>query len=284
MKIMQILSAKPVIEKRSKELKRRIEKIQNALSRPPHLVVILVGEDPASQVYVNKKAKEAVRMGMTSETLRFPEHTDPSDVFHQVQNLNASDLVDGILIQRPLPKQFDEKQVVFWIEPSKDVDCLHPENVGLLVGGDLRFSPCTPAGVIHLLDFYEIPIAGKIACVIGRSSIVGKPLAALLLNKNATVIQIHRSTQNPKSLCLQADLVFAAAGSRQLVDKSWIKPGAVVIDVGIHRQDDGTLVGDVDSFSAGIVASALSPVPGGVGPMTIQTLLENTVLSAENRL
>jgi methylenetetrahydrofolate dehydrogenase (NADP+)/methenyltetrahydrofolate cyclohydrolase len=280
---MHLLTAKPVIEKRFAALQSRALAISASLGRPPHLSVILIGSDPASQVYVGKKAQQAEKAGFTSETITFPENISVAEAFHCVQELNQSDRVDGILIQRPLPKSFSEQEVVLWVSPEKDVDCLHPENIGLLVSGNPRFAPCTPAGIMNLLDFYQISISGKTACVIGRSSIVGKPLAALLLNRNATLIQVHRSTPNPQALCLQADLVFAAAGSRHLVDESWLKAGAVVIDVGIHRDADGKLWGDVDAFSAGKRASALTPVPGGVGPMTIQTLLENTALAAELR-
>lgn len=281
---MHILSAKPVIDHRKKSLLKRVEAVTTRLGRPPHLSVILVGEDPASKVYVGKKAKEAEKLGITSETLVFPATISTADVFHQIQELNQSSSVDGILIQRPLPKHFSEKEAVFWVSPEKDVDCLHPENIGLLINGDPRFMPCTPSGLLNLLEYYKIEISGKIACVIGRSAIVGKPLAALLLQKNASVIQVHRGTKNPMELCKQADLVFAAAGSKHLVNRNWVKPDAVVVDVGIHRNDDGTLTGDVDSFSVALVASAITPVPGGVGPMTIQTLMENTVLAAENRL
>ncbi len=281
---MEKLIAKPVIEKLSQSLVERTITLKSRLGRAPHLTVVLIGEDPASQVYVRNKGLAAEKVGFTHETLLFPATIDPGVVKKKVQELSASKEVDGILIQRPVPKQFKESEVVSWVAPEKDVDCLHPENIGLLVNGTPRFLPCTPAGVIEILDFYKIPIEGKIACVIGRSSIVGKPLAALLLARNATVIQVHRSTLNPEALCKQADLVFAAAGVKHLVNKNWIKDGAVVVDVGIHRNADGKLTGDVDPDSIQSLASAMTPVPGGVGPMTIQLLLENTYRSAEMRL
>jgi methylenetetrahydrofolate dehydrogenase (NADP+)/methenyltetrahydrofolate cyclohydrolase len=274
---MQLLKAKPLIEKNSVVLKEKSHALLQTLGRAPHLSVILIGSDPSSQIYVNNKAKAAEKVGFTSDTFLFEAHTPPAKVFELVQQLNDDPNVDGILIQRPLPKGYLESEVAYWVAPEKDVDCLHPENVGLLVNGTPRFKPCTPAGIIDILDFYQIPIEGKIACVIGRSSIVGKPLAALLLGRNASIIQIHRSTTNPKELCKQADLVFVAAGSAGLVKKDWLKQGAVVIDVGINRNADGKITGDVDAKDIESYVSALTPVPGGVGPMTIQVLLENTL-------
>ena len=274
------LIAKPLIALKTIELAAKTAELKKRLGRAPHLSVILIGSDPASQVYVSKKGTAAEAVGFTHETILFPENATLPQVKAKLDELNQSSLVDGILIQRPLPRQFSENDAVFWVKPEKDVDCLHPENVGLLVNGNPRFLPCTPAGVLQLLEYYQISIAGKIACVIGRSAIVGKPLAALLLSKNASVIQIHRGTQSPKNLCKLADLVFVAAGAKGLVNQEWIKPGAVVVDVGIHRGSDGKLSGDVDFESVQSVASAVTPVPGGVGPMTIQVLLENTFTSA----
>jgi len=280
---MQKLLAKPVIELRRATLAKKTAGLQAQLGRAPHLSVILVGDDPASQVYVEKKGVAAEHVGFTHETILFPAQASVDEVLKKVQALNADPKVDGILIQRPLPPQFQEREVVYWVDPKKDVDCLHPENVGLLVGGTPRFLPCTPAGILALLKHYGLSVAGKNACVIGRSAIVGKPLAALLLAENATLIQVHRKTKNPSELCKLADFVFAAAGSRGLVTADWIKPGAVVIDVGVHRGSDHKLSGDVDTVSVGDLPSAISPVPGGVGPMTIQMLLENTYASAERK-
>ena len=279
---MLTLKAKPLIERNRSLLKEKTDALLQTFGRTPHLAVILIGKDPSSQIYIQHKEKAASAVGFTHESFVFEEHTPPAKVFEHVQKLNEDSEVDGILIQRPLPKGFSENEVVFWVTPEKDVDCLHPENIGLLVTGNPRFNPCTPEGVLMLLDFYNIEIKGKTACVIGRSSIVGKPLASMLLGRNASVIQIHRATPNPQELCRMADLVFVAAGSKELLKKDWIKPGAVVIDVGIHRREDGSITGDVDVASISEIASALSPVPGGVGPMTIQVLLENTFKATLN--
>ena len=280
---MKKLLAKPLIELKRAELTQKTAELKKKLGRAPHLSVVLVGDDPASQVYVEKKSIASERVGFTHETILFPANASVEEVKKKVQALNADSKVDGILIQRPLPPQFKEQDVVFWVVPEKDVDCLHPENVGLLVSGNPRFLPCTPAGILALLKHYGLSVAGKTACVIGRSPIVGKPLAALLISENATVIQMHRQTKNPAELCKQADFVFVAAGSRGLVKDTWIKAGAVVIDVGIHRGADGKLSGDVDTASVGDLPSAMSPVPGGVGPMTIQMLLENTYTAASKK-
>jgi methylenetetrahydrofolate dehydrogenase (NADP+)/methenyltetrahydrofolate cyclohydrolase len=274
------LKAKPVIEKRRAELIAKVQVLSTQGKRVPHLSVVLVGDDPASQIYVSKKETTASLVGFTHESIRFPSDVNPEVVRLKVQELNHNSLVDGILIQRPLPEQFKESEVSLWVHPEKDVDCLHPENIGLLVNGNPRFNPCTPGGIMLLLDHYEIPVQGKVVCVIGRSAIVGKPLAALLLLRNATVIQIHRATENPAELCRLADVICVAAGSRGLVQESWVKPGAVIVDVGIHRTSEGKITGDVDVNSVASLPSAMSPVPGGVGPMTIQVLLENTFTSA----
>ena len=274
------LRAKPVLEIRRNALRERVAARVASGHRPPKLFVILVGDHPASQIYVSRKEKMAGLVGFESETLRFPESATPDEVRLRVAALNEDPSVDGILIQRPLPSGFDEKEVCLWVHPEKDVDCLHPENMGLLLTGNPRFLPCTPGGILLLLDHYGLELAGKTACVIGRSLIVGKPLAALLLSRNASVIQIHRQTPDPANLCQLADFVFVAAGSQGLLKRNWIKPGAVVMDVGIHRLPDGRITGDVDTESLGETPSALTPVPGGVGPMTIQVLLENTFTSS----
>jgi methylenetetrahydrofolate dehydrogenase (NADP+)/methenyltetrahydrofolate cyclohydrolase len=277
------LLAKPVIASRRAALLTKVNELKLNMGRAPHLVVVLIGSDPASEVYVGKKGEAAEAVGFTHETILFPHDVAPAVVRAKIETLNQDKSTDGILIQRPLPKQFSEKEAIFWVAPEKDVDCLHPENVGLLVSGDARFFSCTPGGIMILLEHYGISVDKKIACVIGRSAIVGKPLASLLLGKNASIIQIHRSTPNPEALCSQADLVFVAAGVQGLVKKEWIKKGAVVIDVGVHRNEHNKLSGDVDVESLGDLPSALSPVPGGVGPMTIQVLLENTFASAKKR-
>jgi methylenetetrahydrofolate dehydrogenase (NADP+)/methenyltetrahydrofolate cyclohydrolase len=280
---MIMMRAKPVIDQRRAELQIRTESLRAKLHRAPHLSVILIGDDPASQVYVGRKASAAIKTGFTSETIRFPRDVPPEAVFEKVQSLNADPRVDGVLIQRPLPPQMSERDVSLWVDPSKDVDCLHPENIGLLVTGNPRFTPCTPGGIMILLEHYGVSVEGKTVCVIGRSAIVGKPLASLLLSKNATLIQVHRKTPDPASFCRLGDLVFVAAGSKGLLKRDWLKPGAVVVDVGIHRDPQGKIMGDVDTDSVAGIPGALSPVPGGVGPMTIQVLLENTFTAASRR-
>ena len=280
---MILMNAKPLIEKRREFLKEKTNALVHTLGRAPALAVILVGSNPASQIYVSNKSKAAESVGFTSETFQFEESTPPQKVYELVQQLNEDPAIDGILIQRPLPNSFSNQEVMFWVLPEKDVDCLHPENIGLLTSGLPRFNPCTPAGVLLLLDFYHLTVDGKIACVIGRSNIVGKPLASMLLARNASVIQIHRGTKNPSELCKQADFIFAAAGSKKLVQSDWVKPGAVIVDIGIHREENGKLCGDVDFESTSPIASAMTPVPGGVGPMTIQVLLENTYQAAINQ-
>jgi methylenetetrahydrofolate dehydrogenase (NADP+)/methenyltetrahydrofolate cyclohydrolase len=277
---MKKLFAKPLLELKRAELLQKSTQLKAKKGRAPHLAVVLVGEDPASQVYVSKKGEAAEAVGFTHETILFPVDASIETVKNKVQALNRDPKVDGILIQRPLPKQFHERDAVLWVSPEKDVDCLHPENIGLLVSGHARFAPCTPGGIMQLLAHYGISVEKKTVCVIGRSAIVGKPLASLLLAQNASVIQIHRSTPNPQELCRLADVVFAAAGQRALVTREWLKEGAVLVDVGIHRGADGKLSGDVDVASVEGIASAITPVPGGVGPMTIQVLLENTFASA----
>jgi len=280
---MILMAAKPVVLKRRAELEEKTRILRNRIGRAPHLSVILVGNDPASEVYVGRKASAAIKVGFTSETIRFPKDVPPQTVLEKVEALNLNPAVDGILIQRPLPEQFAEKDVSRWVEPKKDVDCLHPENIGLLVTGNPRFIPCTPGGILLLLDHYGIAIEGKTVCVIGRSSIVGKPLASLLLSRNASLIQVHRKTPDPAALCRLGDLVFVAAGSQGLLKKDWLKPGAVVVDIGIHRDSAGKITGDVDTDSVANLPHALTPVPGGVGPMTIQVLLENTFTAANRQ-
>ena len=220
---MQKLFAKPVIAIRRQALLAKSTALKAKAGRSPHLTVVLIGKNPASEVYVGKKGQAAEEVGFTHETILFSETASPAEVRQTISELNADPEVDGILIQRPLPKHFDEKEAIYWVAPEKDVDCLHPENIGLLVSGNPRFSPCTPGGILILLEHYEISVAKKVVCVIGRSAIVGKPLAALLLAKDATVIQIHRATPAPQTLCKLADIVFVAAGAKGLVDASWIK-------------------------------------------------------------
>ncbi|MGB7905465.1 MAG: bifunctional methylenetetrahydrofolate dehydrogenase/methenyltetrahydrofolate cyclohydrolase FolD [Steroidobacteraceae bacterium] len=247
----------------------------------PHLAAILVGEDPASAVYVRNKQIACDKAGFKSTLHRLPASTGQAELLALVQTLNANPDVHGILVQLPLPKGIDTTLILDAILPGKDVDGFHPENVGLLQQGRPRFLPCTPAGVMRMLKVSGIETAGKHAVVIGRSDIVGKPMAALLVQKgaDATVTLCHSRTRDIGAFCREADILVAALGIPQFVKGDWIKPGAVVIDVGINRVGD-KLVGDVDYLPAAQVASAITPVPGGVGPMTIAMLLQNTLQAA----
>jgi len=246
----------------------------------PGLTVVLVGEDPASQVYVRNKAADCEKLGMKSEVIRLPEQTMERELLEVLDRLNKDEGVHGILVQLPLPKHISEDEVLQAIDPAKDVDGFHPVNVGNLVIGRDGFVPCTPAGCIELIKSTGIEIAGKHAVVIGRSNIVGKPVAMLLLRENATVTMCHSKTTNIEEITKQADILIAAVGRAKMVKKSWVKPGAIVIDVGINRQESGKLVGDVDFDDVLEIAGYVTPVPGGVGVMTRTLLLQNTLQSA----
>jgi methylenetetrahydrofolate dehydrogenase (NADP+) / methenyltetrahydrofolate cyclohydrolase len=249
----------------------------------PTLAVILVGHDPASQVYVRNKILRAEEVGIRSLEHRLPSDTSTEQLLNLIANLNADRSVHGILLQLPLPAHMDELRALQAIEPAKDVDGFHSDNVGGLSQGREVLTPCTPSGCLYLLQQTLGSLAGKHAVVIGRSNIVGKPMAALLLQADCSVTVLHSRSHNPQALCRQADIVIAAVGRPRLIDAHWLKPGAVVIDVGINRIDDhgqSRLVGDVDFASALSTVSAITPVPGGVGPMTIAFLMKNTVTAA----
>lgn len=278
-----LISAKPVVEKLRQSTSTRVAAFKAAHGRVPKLAVVLVGENPASVIYTRKKGEAAIACGMEHTSVTFPATATPAEVKTAVDHLNQDPSVDGILIQRPLPKSFKEEEVLYWVSADKDVDAFHPENTGRLSLGLPCFMPCTPAGVMELLRHYDISVAGKTACVIGRSSIVGKPMAAMLLQADATVLHTHSKTADLRRIALQADILVVAAGKPGLIDGSYVKDGAVVIDVGIHRTESGKVVGDVVFDDAAKKASAITPVPGGVGPMTIAVLLQNTVWAAENR-
>ena len=247
----------------------------------PGLAVVLVGEDPASQVYVRNKEKACHDLGFYSEVHRLSETSSEEEVLTLVDKLNSQNNIHGILVQLPLPKQIDEKAVINAIAVEKDVDGFHPINVGNLVIGDDSLLPCTPAGVIELIKRTGISMAGKHAVVIGRSNIVGKPVSLLLQRENATVTMCHSRTSNMNEIAQQADILVVAIGRANMIDASYIKPGAVVIDVGMNRLDNGKLAGDVDYSSAKEVAGHITPVPGGVGPMTITMLMQNTLLASK---
>jgi len=253
-----------------------------AAGRKPGLAVVLVGDDPASAVYVRSKHKATIAAGMESFEHRLPADTSEEVLLALVDRLNADPAVDGILVQLPLPPQIDERGVITRIDPDKDVDGFHPVNAGRLASGLPGFVPCTPLGCLMLLKDQRPDLAGLNAVVIGRSNIVGKPMAALLTAESCTVTIAHSKTRDLAGVVRSADVVVAAVGRPHMVKGDWIKPGAIVIDVGINRTDDG-LVGDVDFDGAASVAGAITPVPGGVGPMTIACLMRNTLVSAARR-
>ena len=246
----------------------------------PGLAVVLVGEDPASQVYVRNKDRAASQAGIAVQTRKLPAETSQAELEALVDELNADPAVHGILVQLPLPKGLDEAAIVRRLDPAKDVDGLHPANVAALVMGEQGLVPCTPAGCIELCDRYGVDLEGKHAVVVGRSMLVGKPIAQLLLARNATVTMAHSRTRDLAGLCRTADVLVAAVGVLHLVQGDWVKPGAVVLDVGINRGEDGKLHGDVDFAAAEGNAAHITPVPGGVGPMTIAMLLDNTATAA----
>jgi len=246
----------------------------------PGLAVVIVGENPASQVYVRMKQKDCDEVGFYSEKHALPAETSQEQLLALVGELNARDDIDGVLVQLPLPSHIDEDTVLDAIDPAKDVDGFHPLNVGRMLIGKDTYLPCTPHGCIVLLEEAGVDLTGKEAVVLGRSNIVGKPVAILLLEKHATVTICHSRTKDLPGVVRRADVLVVGIGRPEMVKGDWIKPGAVVIDVGINRLDDGRLVGDVDFDSASEVASAITPVPGGVGPMTRAMLLENTLTAA----
>jgi len=254
-----------------------------ALARPPGLAVVQVGDVAASTVYVNKKQGRARALGFHQQTLRLPADTPEAELLDTIDRLNADPQVDGILVQLPLPAHVDSSRVLDRIDPTKDVDGFHPDNLGRLAQGRPRLVPCTPLGVMRLLDHAGVELGGRHAVVIGRSNIVGRPQAMLLEQANCTVTLCHSRTRDLPAHLATADLVVAAVGRPRFVEGAWIRRGAVVVDVGINRLPDGSLCGDVDYDSAFERAAAITPVPGGVGPMTIATLMANTVTAAELR-
>ena len=246
------------------------------------LAVIIVGEDPASKIYVANKKKACEALGIISEEYALPESTTEKELLGLIDTLNAKKSINGILCQLPLPRHLDEKRIINAISPEKDVDAFHPVNVGRIMIGDYDFVPCTPAGIMEMLAYENIETEGKRCVVIGRSNIVGKPMAMLLLHKNGTVTICHSKTRNLKEICLGADILVAAVGQAKFVTADMVKEGAVVIDVGMNRAD-GKLCGDVDFEAVKDKASAITPVPGGVGPMTIAMLMQNTLTAAKRQ-
>ncbi len=245
------------------------------------LAVVIVGNDPASRVYVNNKKKACAACGIESYEYALPEETTEEELLALVEKLNGDPAVNGILVQLPLPRQIDEHRIIEAISPKKDVDAFHAVNVGKIMIGDFDFLPCTPSGCMDLIDSTGVPVEGKRCVVIGRSNIVGKPMAMLLLHRNGTVTICHSKTKNLKEICREADILVAAVGRPNFVTADMVKEGAVVIDVGMNRLENGKLCGDVDFEGVSKVAGWITPVPGGVGPMTIATLMRNTLTAAK---
>jgi len=277
-----IIDGKAFAQGLRERVAQQVANFRAAAGRAPGLAVVLVGEDPASAVYVRNKHKATVGAGMESFEHKLPADTSQADLIALVDTLNADPAVDGILVQLPLPGHIDERAVITRIDPDKDVDGFHPVNAGRLATGLYGFVPCTPLGCLMLLKDQLGDLAGLDAVVIGRSNIVGKPMAQLLIKESCTVTVAHSKTRDLSSVVKRADIVVAAVGRAEMVKGEWIKPGATVIDVGINRTEQG-LVGDVDFAGALSVADAVTPVPGGVGPMTIAVLLRNTLVSAHRR-
>ena len=275
---MQLLDGKQVSQTLLDQLTQELTVLKQSGGTPPKLSVLLIGDNPASQLYVKKKAQTAEKIGMLSEVIRLEAATDQATVLAEIDRLNADPAVSAILIQLPLPKHLDTLSILSRVAPHKDVDGFHPINLGRLMMGQMPVAlPCTPAGIMTLLDSYQIDLAGKRAVVVGRSNIVGKPMGMLLLHRDATVTYCHSRTRDLSSVTRQAEILIAAAGVPEMITGDQVAEGAVVIDVGINRNAEGKLVGDVHFDSVAPKASAITPVPGGVGPMTIATLMANTL-------
>lgn len=277
----KIIDGKAISAAIRTEIKAETEAFAKEHGFRPGLAVIIVGEDPASQVYVRNKRRACEEVGFYSEAYELPATTTQEELNALVDKLNVSDKIHGILCQLPLPKHLDENEVILRIDPKKDVDAFHPVNVGRIMIGDYSFLPCTPAGVMALLERSGIEISGKECVVVGRSNIVGKPQAMLLLHANGTVTVCHSRTKNLAEVCRRADILVAAIGKADFFKGDMIKEGAVVIDVGMNRRADGKLTGDVDFESVAPKVSYITPVPGGVGPMTITMLMQNTLTAAK---
>lgn len=275
----QLMDGKALAAQKKAAIRAEVER----LARTPGLAVVLVGENPASQIYVRGKARDCEECGIRCMDFRLPAQTTESELLTLIAELNGRADVDGILVQLPLPKGIRERRVLEAIAPEKDVDAFHPENVGRLVQGQARYLPCTPAGVMELLRAAGVDPAGRRAVIVGRSNIVGKPMALLLLQANATVTVCHSRTPDLADECRRADILISAVGRRGLITADMIKPGAAVVDVAMNRDEDGNLCGDVDFAAACAVAAHITPVPGGVGPMTRAMLMENTLRAARLR-
>lgn len=278
----EIISGKECSAKVREEIASDVVKFREKYGFVPGLTVIIVGENPASVVYVRNKKKACLDVGMNSDVIEMPENTTEQELLSRIDALNADESVHGILVQLPLPSHINEEAVINRISPDKDVDAFHPVNVGKVMTGNFSFVPCTPAGVMEMLKFKGIEVSGKHCVIIGRSNIVGKPQAMLMLKENATVTVCHSKTKDLSKITREADIIVAAVGRARFVCADMVKDGAVVVDVGINRLEDGKLCGDVDFDEVEPKASYITPVPGGVGPMTITMLLKNTLTAAEN--
>ena len=278
-----IIDGKAISLKRKDELKKIIDLLRSEGKRIPKLTVVLVGDNQASQTYVRNKEKACAYVGMLSEIIRLDDTINEQELIQVITGLNQDQSVDGILVQLPLPSHIHEERILDLIDPSKDVDGFHPSNVAKLLLGQKGLVPCTPQGMMVLLDEIGFDLTGKEVVVVGRSNIVGKPVALLCLQKNATVTIAHSRTQNLKNVCQRADVLIAAIGQTKFFNKDYIKKGAVVLDVGMNRDENKKLCGDVDFKDVEDIASYITPVPGGVGPMTIAMLLENTLLAYNQR-
>ncbi len=277
----KLINGKEVSAAVKLRVKNQTEELLEKNGITPGLAVVIVGNDPASRVYVNSKKKACAEVGFNSYEYALPEETTQQELLELVEKLNNDPKVNGILCQLPLPKQIDENAIINAIRPEKDVDAFHPFNVGKIMIGEFAFLPCTPAGVMELIDSTGVEVSGKNCVVIGRSNIVGKPMSMLLLHRSGTVTICHSKTQNLTEICKNADILVAAVGRANFVTADMVKEGAVVIDVGMNRLDNGKLCGDVDFNEVEKKASFITPVPGGVGPMTIAMLMQNTLTAAK---
>ncbi|MDU0400340.1 Bifunctional protein FolD protein [Lactococcus lactis] len=280
---MNLIDGKALAAKMQAELKVKVDKLKEA-DNVPGLAVILVGEDPASQIYVRNKARQATAIGLNSSVVRLPETVTEQELLDLIEQYNQSEQWHGILVQLPLPEHISEEKVLLAIDPEKDVDGFHPMNMGRLWSGNPLMIPSTPAGIMEMFREYNVELSGKRAVVIGRSNIVGKPMAQLLMMADATVTIAHSKTENLRELTKEADILVVAIGRDRMIKAEDIKEGAVVIDVGMNRDEDGKLHGDVDFDEVKNVASLITPVPGGVGPMTITMLMEQTVRAASRKM
>lgn len=275
-----ILNGKKVAEEIKTELKAEILSLRKK-NVIPSLAVVILGEDNASKIYVKNKKNVCVEIGIESQIFELPEKTKEKELLDLIGKLNEDKKVHGILVQLPFPSHIDKEKIFSSISSEKDVDCFHPENVGKVFLNLARFLPCTPAGILEILQRYKIDLVGKNVVIVGRSNIVGKPLAMMMINEGATVTVCNSKTKNLREICLSADILISATGKAGLIKKDMVKQGAVVVDVGMNRNAEGKLVGDVDFLEVSQVASYITPVPGGIGPMTVVMLMKNTMKSAE---